>query len=167
MFNEVRSALKMLTKHDLDKLIASVSYTSPHPDPRLRFPQFIACDPRAPAKSSTPIVTRITQMLQLRNIVRNLPDLRGSLSGVSSKLLQIISIVSPALDDHTVYSRPPGQMISDKRIEAIDSLIASSLNEENVQSTPRVREVFPPPLRTFETVSTDGYWCGYGQSVCG
>jgi DNA mismatch repair protein MSH4 len=35
-------------------------------------------------------------------------------------------------------------MISDKRIEAIDSLIASSLNEENVQSPPRVREVFTP-----------------------
>jgi hypothetical protein len=28
MFNEVRSALKMLAKHDLDKLIASVSITS-------------------------------------------------------------------------------------------------------------------------------------------
>ncbi|KAF9648246.1 hypothetical protein BDM02DRAFT_3096843 [Thelephora ganbajun] len=104
MFNEVRSAFKMLAKHDLDKLIAS----------------FIACDPQTPAKSSTPIVTRITQMLQLRNIVRNLPDLHNSLSGASSMLLQIISA-----------------MISDKRVEAIDSLIASSLNEENVQSPPR------------------------------
>jgi hypothetical protein len=34
-------------------------------------------------------------------------------------------------------------MISDKRVEAIDSLIASSLNEENIQNPPRVREVFP------------------------
>ena len=52
-------------------------------------------------------------------------------------------------------------MISDKRIEAIDLLIANSLNEESVQSPPRVREVFPSPLRAFETVPTDGYWCGY------
>ena len=33
-------------------------------------------------------------------------------------------------------------MISDKRIEAIDSLIANSLSEENVQSPPRVRKYF-------------------------
>jgi DNA mismatch repair protein MSH4 len=71
-------------------------------DPRLRLPQFIACDPQTPAKSSTPIITRITQMLQLRNIVRNLPDLQDSLRSASSMLLQIISVVSPALDDHTV-----------------------------------------------------------------
>ncbi|KAF9781104.1 muts domain V-domain-containing protein [Thelephora terrestris] len=108
MFNEVRSALKMLAKHDLDKLIAS----------------FIASDPQTQAKSSTPIITRITQMLQLRNIVRNLPDLQDSLSCASSMLLQIISV--------TVW-----KMISDKRIEAIDSLIVSGLNEENVQSPPR------------------------------
>lgn len=107
MFNEVRSALKMLAKHDLDKLIASVGVISPFPsDPRLRLPQFIASDPQTPAKSSTPIITRITQMLQLRNIVRNLPDLQHSLSCVSSTLLQIISVVSLALGNHTAQSRP-------------------------------------------------------------
>lgn len=37
-------------------------------------------------------------------------------------------------------------MISDKRIEAIDSLIASGLNEENVQSPPRVSEALWPLL---------------------
>jgi len=72
------------------------------PIPRLNLPQFVACDPQTPAKSSTLIVTRITQMLQLRNIVKNLPDLQDSLRSASSMLLQIISIVSPALDSHEV-----------------------------------------------------------------
>ena len=108
MFNEVRSALKMLAKHDLDKLVASVSPTPRPSDPRFKLPQFVACDAQTPAKSSTLIVTRITQMLQLRNIVKNLPDLRGSLASASSMLLQIISVVSPVLDDHTVQSRPSG-----------------------------------------------------------
>lgn len=58
-------------------------------------------------------------------------------------------------------------MISDNRIEAIDSLIASGLNEESVQNPPRVRQVSTPsPLRAFETASADGYRCGHGQSVC-
>lgn len=35
-------------------------------------------------------------------------------------------------------------MISDKRIETIDSLIASSLSEESVKNPPRVRETFTP-----------------------
>ena len=58
-------------------------------------------------------------------------------------------------------------MISDKRIEAIDSLIANSLSEENVQSPPRVREVLLPLLNVSETVPIDGYWCGHGQGVRG
>jgi hypothetical protein len=110
MFNEVRSALKMLAGHDLDKLIASVNIVSPYPpDPRLNLPQFIASDPQTPAKSSAPIVTRITQMLQLRNIVRNLPDLRLSLGHASSMLLQIISVVSFTLTNLTVEPRPSGR----------------------------------------------------------
>ena len=103
MFNEVRSALKMLAKHDLDKLIASASTLSPfYPICDSSSLQFIASDPQTPAKSSTPIITRITQMLQLRNIVSNLPDLQHSLSRASSRLLRIISAVSFALDNHTV-----------------------------------------------------------------
>lgn len=47
-------------------------------------------------------------------------------------------------------------MISDKRIDVIDSLIANSLNEENVQSPPRVREMLLPPFRPFETASKTG-----------
>ena len=69
-------------------------------DPRLRIPQFIACDPQTPAKSSAPTITRITQMLQLRNIVKNLPDLQHALSCASSTLLQIISVVSLALNNN-------------------------------------------------------------------
>ena len=103
MFNEVRSALKMLAGHDLDKLVASASIVSLcPPDLRLSLPQFIASDPQTPAKSSAPIITRITQMLQLRNVVRNLPDLRDSLSGASSMLLQIISVVSLTFGNYTV-----------------------------------------------------------------
>ena len=103
MFNEVRSALKMLAGHDLDKLIASASIMLLClPDHSLSRPQFIASDPQAPAKSSTPIISRITHMLQLRNIVRNLPDLRNSLAGVSSMLLQIVSVVSLTFGSRTV-----------------------------------------------------------------
>ena len=104
MFNEVRSALKPLAKHDLDKLVASASTASLpfRSATQTPTPQFVACDPQAPAKSSALIVTRITQILQLRNIVKNLPDLQDSLNGASSMLLQIISVVSPALDYHKV-----------------------------------------------------------------
>jgi hypothetical protein len=103
----------MLAKHDLDKLIASVSAVSLClSDLRLRLPQFIACDPQIPAKSSTPIITRITQMLQLRNIVRNLPDLQHSLSSTSSTLLQIIFVVSLA---HNSYSSIPTAREDDQR----------------------------------------------------
>lgn len=56
-------------------------------------------------------------------------------------------------------------MISDKRIEAIESLIASSLNEENAQNLPRVSEVPWPLIHAFETVSVDRRWCGHRQSV--
>ena len=40
-------------------------------------------------------------------------------------------------------------MINDERIEAIESLIASSLNEETVQNPPRVSEGSWSPLRAF------------------
>ena len=56
-------------------------------------------------------------------------------------------------------------MISDKRIEVIESLIASGLNEENVRNPPRVSEVSWLPLRAFETVAIDRYWRGHRQSV--
>ena len=47
-------------------------------------------------------------------------------------------------------------MISDNRIGIIDSLIANSLNEENVQSPPRVRGIFLPPLRASEIAPKTG-----------
>jgi DNA mismatch repair protein MSH4 len=47
-------------------------------------------------------------------------------------------------------------MISDKRIEAIESLIASSLNEENVQNPPRASKSLRFTLRGFETVLQTG-----------
>lgn len=56
-------------------------------------------------------------------------------------------------------------MISDKRIEAIESLIATSLNEENVQNPPRVSKVFRLLHRAFETMFPDRHRRGHGQSV--
>lgn len=56
-------------------------------------------------------------------------------------------------------------MISDERIEAIESLIASGLNEENVQNPPRVGEISWSLLCAFETVVIDRYWGGHCQSI--
>ncbi|EMD41395.1 hypothetical protein CERSUDRAFT_41819 [Gelatoporia subvermispora B] len=84
-FSEVKNALKALNKLDLDKLISSVSSAA----------------------------ARVTQMLQLRNVVQSLPRLAQALGGCRSELLRIVA-----------------EMISDERLEKIKDLVGRSLNDD-------------------------------------
>ncbi|KAJ3907340.1 muts domain V-domain-containing protein [Lentinula edodes] len=96
LFNEVRSALKTLNSMDFDKLIAT-----------------LAASETILTNSAKVASNRVTQMLNLRNAVRNLPLLQKSLENTKSQLLRIIH-----------------DMLLDERLEKIDSLIRASLNED-------------------------------------
>ncbi|KAE9397228.1 hypothetical protein BT96DRAFT_860285 [Gymnopus androsaceus JB14] len=96
LFNEVRSALKTLNNMDFDKLIAMLSTS----ETKL-------------TNSAQVASTRVTQMLNLRNVIRNLPRLQKALKTTKSQLLRIIY-----------------EMLSDERLATIDSLIRTSLNED-------------------------------------
>lgn len=95
-FAEVRDALKRLNKLDFDKLISS-----------------LASSEVRVSHATKSAFSRVSQMLSLQSIVRNLPFLQKALAGGRSQLLQI------------VYD-----MISDKRLAFIADLIADNLNEE-------------------------------------
>lgn len=95
-FAEVRDALKRLNKLDFDKLISS-----------------LASSEVRVSHATKSAFSRVSQMLSLQSIVRNLPFLQNALAGGRSQLLQI------------VYD-----MISDKRLAFIADLIADNLNEE-------------------------------------
>ncbi|OCH88996.1 hypothetical protein OBBRIDRAFT_888728 [Obba rivulosa] len=99
-FNEVKEALKTLNKLDLDKLISS-----------------LASSEALQTTSAGPAATRVTQMLQLRNVVQSLPRLAQALAGSRSELLRIIT-----------------QMISDHRLEKIKDLVCESLNDSAAPS---------------------------------
>ncbi|ESK84664.1 hypothetical protein Moror_13284 [Moniliophthora roreri MCA 2997] len=100
LFNDVKNALKGLAKVDFDKLIAVLVSSEARPSTT------------AQAASS-----RVSQMLNLRNIVRNLPLLRKALEGSGAQLLRIIH-----------------EMLSDERLGKIDALIRSSLNEDAISA---------------------------------
>ncbi|KAJ7452111.1 DNA mismatch repair protein MutS [Mycena galericulata] len=95
-FTEVRAGLKPLNKMDFDKLIAS-----------------LASSETKPTITAKPASARVSQMLELRNVVRNLPALQKALQGSQSQLLQIIY-----------------EMLSDERLAKIERLVAGSLNED-------------------------------------
>ena len=74
----------------------------------------------------------------MRNIVKNLPLLRKALEGCHSQLLKIVGDVRSVL----VYGkfdirRTHPQLLSDERIDKIEQLVSSHLNEEGV--TAKVR----------------------------
>ncbi|TEB26336.1 hypothetical protein FA13DRAFT_1692416 [Coprinellus micaceus] len=73
----------------------------------------LASTETTPSLSAKPASQRVSQMLSLRSVVTQLPGLRGALDGCKSQLLRIIC-----------------DMVSDQRIDEIESLIARSLNEE-------------------------------------
>ncbi|KAH7920485.1 hypothetical protein BV22DRAFT_1198859 [Leucogyrophana mollusca] len=95
-FSEIRDALKMLNKMDFDKLISSLAATE--------------VQVSSSAKSAS---ARVSQMLSLRNLVKNLPFLQKALNGSRSQLLQIVH-----------------DMIADDRLTKIEEAIAENLNDE-------------------------------------
>ncbi|KAJ3551161.1 hypothetical protein NM688_g4876 [Phlebia brevispora] len=94
-YNEVKDALKLLNKMDFDKLISSL----------------IASEARETSSAKT-AASRVSQMLNVRAIVRSLPLLAKALEGSRSQLLTIIH-----------------EMISDERLERIDMLVSAALND--------------------------------------
>ncbi|KAJ7701550.1 muts domain V-domain-containing protein [Mycena rosella] len=95
-FTEVRAGLKPLNKMDFDKLIAS-----------------LASSETKITSAAKPAAARVSQMLELRNLVRNLPALQKALEGGQSQLLKI------------VY-----EMLSDERLTKIERLVCENLNED-------------------------------------
>ncbi|KAJ7938405.1 muts domain V-domain-containing protein [Mycena leptocephala] len=95
-FTEVRARLKPLNKMDFDKLIAC-----------------LASSETKPSSTAKPAAARVSQMLDLRNVVRNLPALQKALEGSQSQLLRIIH-----------------EMLSDERLAKIEHLVCTSLNED-------------------------------------
>ncbi|KAG9014981.1 MutS protein msh4 [Tulasnella sp. JGI-2019a] len=95
-YNSVKEALRALKKIDLDKLISSL----------------ITSESR-PTKTTQVASARVSQMLNLRSVIRSLPTLMTALQGCRSRLLCLIA-----------------EMISDERIAKIDALISDALNEE-------------------------------------
>ncbi|KAI9510622.1 muts domain V-domain-containing protein [Russula earlei] len=95
-FTEVKDALKHLCKVDIDKLISS-----------------LASNETREASSARTASSRVTQMLNLRDVVRHLPALQKALVGSTSELLKIIC-----------------NMLSDERLEKIERLVSESLNED-------------------------------------
>lgn len=157
MFNEVRSALKMLAGHDLDKLIASASIESSRPpDQQLTRSPTVHC--QRPPDSS--------EIIDPNHYTYNTDVAASQHRQKSSRSAEFpeSSVIDAAASNlcREFYSRQPKRliqtawkMISDQRIEAIESLIASGLNEENVQNPPRVSEIswpyFVPLKRCLQT----------------
>ncbi|KAJ7042872.1 muts domain V-domain-containing protein [Mycena alexandri] len=95
-FTEVRAGLKALNNMDFDKLIAS-----------------LASSETKLSTTAKPAAARVSQMLDLRNVVRNLPALQKALEGSQSQLLRIIH-----------------EMLSDERLSRIETLVCANLNED-------------------------------------
>ncbi|KAL4071210.1 muts domain V-domain-containing protein [Scleroderma yunnanense] len=95
-FSDVRDALKRLNKLDFDKLISS-----------------LASSEVRTSNAAKSAFARVSHILGLQSIVRNLPFLQRALVGTKSRLLQIVH-----------------EMISDKRLALIADLVADNLNEE-------------------------------------
>ncbi|KAK0440784.1 muts domain V-domain-containing protein [Armillaria borealis] len=99
-FNNVKTALKPMNKMDFDKLIVS-----------------LASSETKPTTTAQGASTRVSQMLNLRNIVKCIPQLQEALAGCKSHLLRIVF-----------------DMVSDERIANIERLITKSLNEDTLPS---------------------------------
>ncbi|KAH8823418.1 muts domain V-domain-containing protein [Flagelloscypha sp. PMI_526] len=97
LFTDVRDALRGLNRVDFDKLIAA-----------------FASSEAKPSTTSRPAATRVSQMLDLRNLVKNLPVLQRALRGSQSQLMRIIH-----------------DMLSDERIQKIHDLIQIHLNDDS------------------------------------
>ncbi|KAI0089898.1 muts domain V-domain-containing protein [Irpex rosettiformis] len=94
-FHEVKDALKAFNKIDFDKLISS-----------------LASSEARETSSAKTASSRVSQMLNLRDVVKNIPMLAKALQGSRSQLLQVIR-----------------EMIMDERLERIEQLVGESLND--------------------------------------
>ncbi|KAJ2926876.1 hypothetical protein H1R20_g10205, partial [Candolleomyces eurysporus] len=95
-YTQLRESLKVMNKMDFDKLIVA-----------------LASSEAKETLSAKPASQRVSQMLNLRNVVKQLPSLRKALQGCRSQLLRIIC-----------------DMVSDERLDIIEELISANLNEE-------------------------------------
>lgn len=94
--------------------------------------QLVSSEARVTA-SSKPASYRILQVLNLRNVVKNIPLLCQALKGCQSQLLRIICEVkysrnSPNRDNDI------SKILSDERIDNIEKLVSAHLNEESAPS---------------------------------
>lgn len=96
LFGCIKNSLKFLNKTDFDKLIASLA----------------ALETR-PTESVKMASSRVTQMLNLRNVIKNVPLVQRALSGSRSRLLRCLH-----------------DMLDDERITRIADLVDANLNEE-------------------------------------
>ncbi|KAH8111431.1 muts domain V-domain-containing protein [Phellopilus nigrolimitatus] len=94
-FNSIKDALRTVNRLDLDKLISSLA----------------ASEARV-SNGAKAASSRVSQMLHLRSVVKNVPLVRDAVRGCGSRLLEIVC-----------------DMLSDERMEKIENLIAQSLNE--------------------------------------
>ncbi|KIM81717.1 hypothetical protein PILCRDRAFT_97607 [Piloderma croceum F 1598] len=122
-FTDVKDALKTLNKMDFDKLVASLA----------------ASEARATntAKSAS---ARVSQMLNLRNVVRNLPLLQKALEGSRSQLLQIIQ-----------------DMISDERLTNIEKLVCDNLNDDSAPAKANCNRLLDVARETYKENVGDIY----------
>jgi DNA mismatch repair protein MSH4 len=90
-FTEVKDALRHLCKVDLDKLISSVRVRiEPHLSSSMLTPMQLASNETREASSARTASSRVTQMLNLKDVMRHLPTLQKALVGSKSELLSII-----------------------------------------------------------------------------
>ncbi|KAI5118520.1 hypothetical protein M0805_007689 [Coniferiporia weirii] len=95
-FTAIKDALRTVNKLDLDKLIS-----------------LLATSEARVTNSAKTAAQRISQLLLLRGVVKNIPFVRDAVKGCHSRLLEVVC-----------------DMLSDERIEKIEALIARSLNED-------------------------------------
>jgi len=84
--------------------------------------------------------SRIAQILSLRNVVRALPAIKTALSLCHSRLLVILTEVCLQTTSFSNTRLTSEQMICDPRIEQIEQLISSHLNDDAV--LPKVRMIY-------------------------
>lgn len=88
-FTEIKDALRHLRKVDFDKLISSVRVCTKPRSYMLTIVQ-LASNETCEASSARTASSRVTQMLNLKDVMRHLPALQKSLVGSKSELLSII-----------------------------------------------------------------------------
>jgi hypothetical protein len=131
LYADVRDALKTLNKMDFDKLIVLVRTYIMNCMLCMKMCLQLASEEARVTTSVKPASARVLQMLNLRNIVKNLPLLQKALAGSRSQLLGIIhEVLFRSSLCSSCGSELPTKMISDERLSKIESLVDANLNED-------------------------------------